>query len=482
MAIKIIKLTQDQKKCVEFKPEGELLIRGIPGAGKTTVLLERALYLRNMERSSSTKIVLFLTYTKALSTYLRQLARTSDDTGIEALTFHSWGTQILKDIGKLNSRSIEKREQENLVAFAKRTIAKYENPTFPSMKGKSPRSEEYYLLKFLREEISWIKCNEMNERKKYLDCVRVGRGNQIQVTKTHRKSIFDVYEKYQEMLASKNYHDHDDIALLLLKHSDLIPKEMKPLHILLDEAQDLTPTQFKVIKKLAAKSLTIAADKGQQIYRRSFTWKSVDIDIKGTRNRFLNRTFRSTKQIIQLAKSLQAHDKLLLKDEDFTPAIDPETPGLIPEMYMSTSLDDEFRQIIRRVKMIVAQNPNDTIGVIANSQERLDELEMELIKAGIVAVHAKSSNADFVTPGVKLVSYHSSKGLEFDHVIVTGLMEDKIPSKLSDRGDDQEAFIATERRRFYVAMTRARLTLTLSAVTPISPFVRELDSKLYKLI
>ncbi|MNN93449.1 hypothetical protein D3C81_2119000 [compost metagenome] len=47
-------------------------------------------------------------------------------------------------------------------------------------------------------------------------------------------------------------------------------------------------------------------------------------------------------------------------------------------------------------------------------------------------------------------------------------------------GDDPEAFMATERKKLYVAMTRARLTLTLSGVAPISPFIHELDPDLYE--
>jgi superfamily I DNA/RNA helicase len=47
-------------------------------------------------------------------------------------------------------------------------------------------------------------------------------------------------------------------------------------------------------------------------------------------------------------------------------------------------------------------------------------------------------------------------------------------------GDDPEAFIATERKKLYVAMTRARLTLTLLAVNPVSTFINELDPNLYQ--
>ncbi|WP_419879604.1 3'-5' exonuclease [Brevibacillus centrosporus] len=83
---------------------------------------------------------------------------------------------------------------------------------------------------------------------------------------------------------------------------------------------------------------------------------------------------------------------------------------------------------------------------------------------------------------VKTLTFHSSKGVEFDHIIVIGIQDGKLPNKITDPGDDPDAYLATERRKLYVAMTRAKLTLTLSGVTPFAPFVRELDSKMYKTI
>lgn len=66
-----------------------------------------------------------------------------------------------------------------------------------------------------------------------------------------------------------------------------------------------------------------------------------------------------------------------------------------------------------------------------------------------------------------LTTMHSSKGLEWDHVWITRAEEGVVP--------DEKATESEERRLFYVAMTRARDTLTIATIkkNPVSRFVIE---------
>lgn len=60
---------------------------------------------------------------------------------------------------------------------------------------------------------------------------------------------------------------------------------------------------------------------------------------------------------------------------------------------------------------------------------------------------------------VTLLTVHSSKGLEFDHVFITGMEENLFPSVISLTSSDQ---IEEERRLFYVALTRAKQDVTIT--------------------
>lgn len=86
---------------------------------------------------------------------------------------------------------------------------------------------------------------------------------------------------------------------------------------------------------------------------------------------------------------------------------------------------------------------------------------------------------------VVLMTIHSSKGLEFDNVFIVGMEENLFPSTLAltSKKETEE-----ERRLFYVAMTRAKKTLTLTAATmrykygqiifsEKSRFIQEIDNK-----
>ncbi|MFA6095568.1 MAG: 3'-5' exonuclease, partial [Candidatus Paceibacterota bacterium] len=77
------------------------------------------------------------------------------------------------------------------------------------------------------------------------------------------------------------------------------------------------------------------------------------------------------------------------------------------------------------------------------------------------ALASDQDEMDEKKPGVKLMTVHASKGLEFTYVFVAGLEQDLFPHRAmesrSSKRDDEE-----ERRLFYVAVTRAKKKLFFS--------------------
>ena len=63
---------------------------------------------------------------------------------------------------------------------------------------------------------------------------------------------------------------------------------------------------------------------------------------------------------------------------------------------------------------------------------------------------------------VRLYTIHGSKGKEFDHVYLVGLVEDELPSFQSIKKGDRSPEMEEERRNCFVAVTRTSRSLTLS--------------------
>lgn len=101
------------------------------------------------------------------------------------------------------------------------------------------------------------------------------------------------------------------------------------------------------------------------------------------------------------------------------------------------------------------ENLEELARAVAESSESGESFTDFLDAAALV------SDADSYegAPGVTLITLHSTKGLEFDHVFLTGLEEGICPHS---RSVNEEKGVEEERRLVYVGMTRARKTLTLT--------------------
>lgn len=80
------------------------------------------------------------------------------------------------------------------------------------------------------------------------------------------------------------------------------------------------------------------------------------------------------------------------------------------------------------------------------------------------------------TPRIILTTFHASKGLEWDHVFLTDVHDGSVPKLSPDYGEDE---LSEERRVFYVAMTRARDSLTIYSRCDIKPSEFLIEAELY---
>jgi len=138
------------------------------------------------------------------------------------------------------------------------------------------------------------------------------------------------------------------------------------------------------------------------------------------------------------------------------------------EAYSAKEPADFLRYVLEETGYMAALQDRNTPEDVA----RIENLE-ELVRAVAEGIEAGESFTEFLDaaalvsdadsyedkPGVTLITLHSTKGLEFDHVFLTGLEDGICPHS---RSISEEKGIEEERRLVYVGMTRARKSLTLT--------------------
>src|SRR5690242_6116832 len=235
--------------------------------------------------------------------------------------------------------------------------------------------------------------------------------------------------------------------------------------VLVDEGHDFEPDWYRLIVQMidpATNSLLVLYDDAQNIYgkadRRKLSWKSLGVQAQG-RTTILRLNYRNTLEILAVARNF-AGELLAARsdDDDGVPLIAPESAGrrgAVPELVRTETARAQMDVLIARLRDEHAHGrPYSDMAVIYRNQwegERLHEALRQLGIPSRLADNAGKQALFVVEDSVKLVTMHSSKGLEFPFVIIPGI------GGLPKEGQAE----ADEARLLYVAMTRATEHLLL---------------------
>jgi superfamily I DNA/RNA helicase len=254
-----------------------------------------------------------------------------------------------------------------------------------------------------------------------------------------------------------------------------ISKSKNPVfdHAVVDESQDVGVAHLRFLAALGGgrpNSLFFAGDLGQRIFQQPFSWKALGVDVRG-RSRTLRVNYRMSHQIRQQA------DRLLgpvVTDVDGNKEDRSDTVSVFngppPTIRVLKSEAEEGKAVAKWIseRGKVGVQPHE-IGVCVRSGAQLGRAQ------GAV----KESGTPFKTldEHVEMVSGHASigtmplaKGLEFRAVVVMACDDEIVPlqERIETVGDeaDLEEVYDTERQLLYVACTRARDELLVTADEP----------------
>ena len=291
-----MKLTDIQNRAANFI-DGPCLVLAVPGAGKTTMLLER---VKILSKITSPNKILTLTFSRTQAIDMNN-RYTGDDTNI--MTIHAFCYLIIRNHLKKFHREL--RLLESTDTYNKYDLVKR---IYQDINNKKPSRED--ILNFFTET-SYMKNAMLDES--YLKKVRI-------------KNIEKIYQTYENFKKINNYIDFDDMQILALKLLEENPRLLKSIHqkyeyFQLDEGQDTSLLQFNILKEIVNlnNNFMVVADDDQSIYSFRAADPEYLLNFKAYYPRaeiiIMNENHRSSKNISTLAGNFIKENKFRYEKE-----------------------------------------------------------------------------------------------------------------------------------------------------------------------
>ncbi len=295
-----------------------------------------------------------------------------------------------------------------------------------------------------------------------------------------------VFEEYQKRLEGRI--DFEDMILRAARYVET-GRYVSPFrHILVDEFQDISQSRARLVKALKAQHPDVrvfaVGDDWQSIFRfagsdihlmREFGREfggSFDGEADVHRTVDLGRTFRSVDQIAFAARTFVLRNPAQIQKQ-IVPAGIATEPAIRIVTVSKGEHEGKLSEVLAAMSTAVALEAKFAT-VLLLGRYRFVEPDLQDLRRR------------FPRLKISFKTIHASKGLEADHVILLNADSGRtgFPSEIVDDpllflvSPEEEAFQnAEERRVMYVAMTRARYTLTILASNARpSSFVTELKN------
>ena len=454
-----------QQEMVEKDHKGPARVSGSAGTGKTIVALHRAVFMARHNPQSRVLLTTFSdTLANAIRLKLKRLIINTPHIGeqVEVIAMNA----IAKRLYDLNFGS-SKMASTDLVE----TLFK---------KACETSDVKNFTIRFLMAE--WeqvVDAWQLESREAYRDVRRLGRKTRL--PEQQRLLLWNVFEQVRSELKKMNCVTSAQMFTRLAAHFNKTTRYPFDFAVV-DEAQDISVPQLRFLSALSKgrpNSLFFAGDLGQRIFQQPFSWKALGVDIRG-RSKTLRINYRTSHQI-----RMQA-DRLLDPEISDVDGNTEKRKGTIsvfngpnPVIEIFDTPEEEIHAVAAWISRFQDEGltPHE-IGVFVRSKGELNRAVAAIKQAGL-PFKILDEKVETTHGHVAITTMHMAKGLEFRAVTVMACDDDIIPLQeridtISDDADLEEIY-NTERHLLYVACTRARDYLMVSAVEPGSEFLDDLQ-------
>ena len=488
-------LHPQQRALVERRANGPMRVSGGAGTGKTVIAVHRAVELTKRDKAGGLEPrILLTTYTRNLADDLRRQVAQLEP----RLPF----TEKLSEPGVMVSgldrvaRMILQKAGGEIVPIAQEVIGQPRARvlTYPKdnvwqevltlMGDELP--EGLRSADFLESEYELVVLPQrVTTLKQYLRIRRPGRG--VALDRSKRAAVWKAMERYRDRSADlgvTSFSEQLALAAAWLDREAALGRSRPFRHVLVDEAQDLTPAHLQLLRALVEPGpddLFLAEDSHQRIYGKKITLSHYGIQVRG-RSRRLTRNYRTTRQNLDVAFGILdpgTYEDMEGQAEEHhyvSPRSGPE-----PLLLHATDRADELSKAAELLTVWLEQDRDsedsapETIAILVRDRYQRDAVVNGLAQHGIEVRAVDREAAGRGRPVV--MTMHRAKGLEFRKVLLFDVSRNAIPRSLRDQQyseADRDDALLRERSLLYVAATRARDQLAISWSGEASPLITAL--------
>lgn len=299
-----ITLNEQQKKAATTI-NGAVLLLAVPGSGKTTTLITRLGYMIE-ECNINPSEILTLTYTVAATNdmkdrYAQMFGKDAADK-VEFRTINGICAKIIMYYGQVINKTPFQlvQDEKNTNKFLTKIWTKY-NREYPTESD----------IKNIRTAITYIKNMLMND-------------DEIKALSTWPYPdipLIEIYNGYCKAMRENKLIDYDDQLVYAYKILNLYPNILKHFsdiykYICVDEAQDTSKIQHKIIQMLANagnNNIFMVGDEDQSIYGFRAAYPQALLDFEKIYNDaiilLMEKNYRSNNEIVNVADAFIQKNK-----------------------------------------------------------------------------------------------------------------------------------------------------------------------------
>ncbi|WP_306356170.1 MULTISPECIES: UvrD-helicase domain-containing protein [unclassified Nocardia] len=428
---------------------GPARVTGGPGTGKTVVVLHRA---RRLSERSEGKLL--------VTTFTANLASTMED-DFDILVDGNWSRS------NVTFTHVDRFAHQVVSAEHGRLTILNQEEQAALWTEITERLETGMSAAFLAEE--WrhvILAQQLTTLMGYQEAKRPGRGKRLGPQQKIR--VWTAVSAFEEELAETRRWTHETVAreaARLLAGSPAKPYR----HILVDEAQDLSPNQWRVLRAAVAHApddIFIAGDTHQRIYDNRVTLREVGVFVSG-RSRRLPINYRTTAEILGWSLALLRGEQVddMMEGLDSIAGCRSDVHGRSPIVVGFDTARAEIEHIVKRVRDWVDHGvAPEEIGIAVRAAWYGRRIEKALRAANLDAVLLDRNRH---LAGTAVATMHRMKGLEFRCLITGGIGAKQVPeaAAVTPAVEDEHKHrldIQRERCLLFVACTRAREQLVVT--------------------